>query len=208
METGEAPITIEEKQLTVKQRKFADLYVGSCNLNATRAAIAAGYSEKTAYSIGHENLRKPEIRFYIEKRLSEITLSRNEVLMRLTRIASGSVEDLLDDDGKFDFKTAKRSGKLALIKKLKVKPLQGKAETNIDSESPETTHPETFEEVEFEMYSAHEALRDLGKYHKLFIERHEVKSTVSAYIMTKEEWERDTNRKLGEVQDQVDKFDE
>jgi phage terminase small subunit len=186
MQNGQGPVTEEEITLTGKQKKFAEFYVGECNFNATKAAIAAGYSEKTAYSIGHENLRKPEIRFYIEKRLAETTLTRNEVLARLTAIATGSVEDVSDDEGNFDFKIAKRTGKLPLIKKIKVKD----------------------GDIEFEMYSAHEALRDLGKYHNLFVERHEIKSTVSAYIMSKDEWERDTANKLGQVSDQLEKFDD
>ena len=45
--------------LTAKQEAFISEYL--VDLNATQAAIRAGYSEKTAYSIGHENLSKPEI---------------------------------------------------------------------------------------------------------------------------------------------------
>ena len=45
--------------LTEKQARFVAEYL--VDLNATEAAIKAGYSEKTAYSIGFENLRKPEI---------------------------------------------------------------------------------------------------------------------------------------------------
>ena len=47
------------KTLTPKQRRFIEEYL--IDLNATQAAIRAGYSEKTAYSIGQENLRKPVI---------------------------------------------------------------------------------------------------------------------------------------------------
>lgn len=50
--------------LTSKQQKFVDEYLK--DLNATQAAIRAGYSEKTAYSIGQENLKKPEIKKCIE----------------------------------------------------------------------------------------------------------------------------------------------
>jgi len=53
--------------LNDKQKLFIDEYVR--NPNATQAAIAAGYSKKTAYSIGDENLRKPEIKEEIQKRL-------------------------------------------------------------------------------------------------------------------------------------------
>ena len=51
--------------LTDKQKRFCEEYV--VDWNATRSAIAAGYSEKTAYSIGQENLKKPEIEEYIGK---------------------------------------------------------------------------------------------------------------------------------------------
>lgn len=47
------------KKLTAKQQTFVNEYI--VDLNATQAAIRAGYSEDTAYSIGHENLSKPEI---------------------------------------------------------------------------------------------------------------------------------------------------
>jgi phage terminase small subunit len=45
--------------LTAKQQRFVDEYLK--DLNATQAAIRAGYSKKTAASIGQENLTKPEI---------------------------------------------------------------------------------------------------------------------------------------------------
>jgi phage terminase small subunit len=55
--------------LTAKQRAFCDEYL--IDLNATQAAIRAGYSEKTAYSIGNENLNKPEISDYLVKAKAE-----------------------------------------------------------------------------------------------------------------------------------------
>lgn len=55
--------------MTEKQKLFCEEYLIS--LNATQAAIKAGYSEKTAYSIGNENLKKPEIQEYIQKRLKK-----------------------------------------------------------------------------------------------------------------------------------------
>jgi phage terminase small subunit len=50
--------------LNPKQQKFCEEYL--IDLNATQAAIRAGYSKKTAYAIGSENLTKPEIHAYIE----------------------------------------------------------------------------------------------------------------------------------------------
>lgn len=46
-------------KLTAKQQRFIQEYL--IDLNATQAAIRAGYSEKTARFIGHENLTKPHI---------------------------------------------------------------------------------------------------------------------------------------------------
>jgi phage terminase small subunit len=51
-------------ELTAKQRRFVEAYDG----NARKAAIAAGYSEKTADAIGRENLRKPTILAAIKAR--------------------------------------------------------------------------------------------------------------------------------------------
>lgn len=53
-------------KLTAKQQRFVDEYL--IDLNATQAAIRAGYSEKTAFSIGTENLRKPLIQKAIQQR--------------------------------------------------------------------------------------------------------------------------------------------
>lgn len=58
--------------LTAKQQRFVEEYLK--DLNATQAAIRAGYSQKTAASIGQENLRKPEI----EKALREATQERSQ----------------------------------------------------------------------------------------------------------------------------------
>lgn len=56
--------------LTAKQKLFIQEYLK--DLNATQAAIRAGYSEKTAAETGYENLRKPQIAAEIEKRQAEI----------------------------------------------------------------------------------------------------------------------------------------
>jgi len=59
-------------KLSHKQEMFCREYL--LDLNATQAAIRAGYSKNTAYSIGHENLKKPEI----SDRISELLVNRIE----------------------------------------------------------------------------------------------------------------------------------
>ena len=77
--------------LTLKQQRFADEYIISGN--ATQAATLAGYSKKTARSIGQENLTKPDIKKYIDERLEELESSKiakqDEVLQYLTSIMRG-----------------------------------------------------------------------------------------------------------------------
>lgn len=74
--------------VTEKQKRFCDEYL--TDLNATQAAVRAGYSKKTAYSIGEENLRKPEIKEYIEKRMAEkesqLIADQDEVMRYLTAV--------------------------------------------------------------------------------------------------------------------------
>ncbi|MBQ7006861.1 MAG: terminase small subunit, partial [Oscillospiraceae bacterium] len=74
--------------MTTKQMRFCDEYL--IDLNATQAAIRAGYSEKTARAIGAENLTKPNIREYIEKRLAEkesaLIADQDEVLKYLSSV--------------------------------------------------------------------------------------------------------------------------
>ena len=64
------------KQLTPKQQRFVDEYL--IDLNATQAAIRAGYSKKTAPGIGCENLIKPNIADAIAKAQEKRT-ERTEV---------------------------------------------------------------------------------------------------------------------------------
>lgn len=84
--------------LTPKQKKFADEYIISGN--STEAAKAAGYSKKTAYSIGNENLKKPEISKYIDERLRQIEddkiATAAEVLKFYTKVMRGEINDQFD----------------------------------------------------------------------------------------------------------------
>lgn len=77
--------------MTAKQKRFCDEYLVDCN--ATQAAIRAGYSEKTAYAVGSENLRKPEIKDYIDERLKQMQdrtiADAAEVMKYLTSVMRG-----------------------------------------------------------------------------------------------------------------------
>ena len=74
--------------MTEKQKLFCEEYLIS--LNATQAAIKAGYSKKTANRIASENLSKLDIQEYIQKRLKEkedaLIAKQDEVLKTLTAV--------------------------------------------------------------------------------------------------------------------------
>ncbi len=156
--------------LTNKQEKFVNEYLK--DYNATQAALRAGYSPKTAYAIGSENLKKLEIIEAVRQK----TMDSAEVLANLTDIARGNITDLMDvttsgftlelmekdEQGEYVIKPQSK-----LIKKIKQKvtTILGKKESDDDKEIVET---------EIELYSAQEALVTLGKYHKLFTDRAEV----------------------------------
>lgn len=106
------------RPLSARQRVFVAEYLKG--FNATAAAVAAGYSERSAASIGHENLRKPEIAAEIERRLAELTMSTDEALLRLTEQGRGAHTAFIDDAGQVDLAGLKAAGLGHLIKSTKV----------------------------------------------------------------------------------------
>jgi hypothetical protein len=82
--------------LTAKQRKFVAHYLAS--LNASQAARQAGYSEKTAGQIGHENLKKPEIAAAVSAGMALQAMPAEEILARLSAQARGDMSDFLRVD--------------------------------------------------------------------------------------------------------------
>ena len=83
-------------ELTEKQKRFIDYYIETSN--AAESARRAGYSEKTADRIGHENLKKLEN--YIQERLEQLNddriASAKEVLQYFTTIMRDKKEDTND----------------------------------------------------------------------------------------------------------------
>lgn len=77
--------------LNDKQQRFCDEYL--IDLNATQAAIRAGYSKKTAYSQGQRLLKHAEAKIYIEARMAEkekeLIADQDEVLKYLTNVLRG-----------------------------------------------------------------------------------------------------------------------
>jgi phage terminase small subunit len=133
--------------LTDKQRVFVEQYL-TC-WNASEAARRAGYSEKSAGSIGFENMKKPEIRAVIDQRLTDYQMGADEVIARLSALATADMADFLVPSGRgvrIDLKRAKTLGKLHVIRKY----------TKTDTGTT------------LELYDVKDALVQLGRHHALF----------------------------------------
>jgi phage terminase small subunit len=89
----------KHENLTDKQAMFCKEYL--IDLNATQAAIRAGYSEATAQVIGSENLSKPiiqaEIQDLIKKRSERTEITSDMVLKELAKIGFSNIAEFTDN---------------------------------------------------------------------------------------------------------------
>ena len=89
--------------LTEKQKAFVREYL--VDLNATAAAKRAGYSEKTAYSVGNENLTKPEISKAIQKAMQErqerTQVTQDMVVQEISKVAFKDAADFSESELKY-----------------------------------------------------------------------------------------------------------
>ena len=87
-------------RLTRKQQRFVEEYL--IDLNATQAAIRAGYSANTAKEIAYENLTKPHIRARVDEALAERSkrtgINQDRVVRELARIAFVNAPDVINMD--------------------------------------------------------------------------------------------------------------
>jgi phage terminase small subunit len=94
-------VGVDVSNLSPKQLLFVKEYL--VDLNATKAAIRAGYSEKTAQQIGTENLLKPVISAAIKdemaKREERTEITQDKVLNELAKIGFFDIRKLLDSEG-------------------------------------------------------------------------------------------------------------
>jgi len=89
------------KGLTAKQARFVDEYL--IDLNATQAAIRAGYSKNSAAQQGWDLLRKPEIAAVIQERRKEliekVRVTQEMVVLELAALAFANMIDYIGIGG-------------------------------------------------------------------------------------------------------------
>lgn len=150
-------------KLTAKQERFIDEYL--IDLNATQAAIRAGYSEKTAYAIGNENLKKPDIQNVINEKLKskqDATIAdQEEVLRTLTKI----------------LRREEKENTVVVLKKHKSSYDKNGKKKIVDEESPEVV------EIPAKLSDVNKAAELLGKRYGLFTENVKLDGEVGVNII-------------------------
>lgn len=109
--------------MTKKQKRFVEEYL--IDLNATQAAIRAGYSIDSAEQIGYQLLQKTSVSNEISKAMAERSkrtgISQDRVLMELAKLAFVKITDVVDmDNAKVKENAAEED--LACIQSVKIKP--------------------------------------------------------------------------------------
>ena len=152
--------------LTKKQRDFIAAYVESWH--ATDAAIAAGYSQRSAASIGSENLKKPEISAAIEAHITAI-MPKGEVVQRLAAIARGDMTDFFTLAEEEVVLSEQRRGEIVTTETVKRTVMRLDLEKAAKEKQLHLIKSYTFTDKgqRIELYDAHGALRDFMKIHGL-----------------------------------------
>ncbi len=162
--------------LTAKQRTFVDEYL--VDLNATQAAIRAGYNQKTAHSIGHENLSKPEIASAIQTAMDEraerTQITADRVLQEIARIGFSDIRKVLTAGGNLLNPNDWGDDVAASVASIELVQRRGQKNDDGDDE------PETVTKIK--IWDKNSALEKLGKHLKLFTDKVEHSGGVTVMV--------------------------
>ena len=155
--------------MTAKQERFVEEYL--IDLNATQAAIRAGYSPDSARDIGCENLTKPNIKAAIDRAMAERSrrtgINQDRVIQEIAKLAFLNPVDVIDMDEATVRGEAHRDD-TACIASVKVK--------NIPTDDGAIT------EREVKTYDKLKALELLGKHLGMFTDKLKVEGGVPVVL--------------------------
>lgn len=164
------------RKLTAKQQTFVNEYI--VDLNATQAAIRAGYSEETASSIGSENLGKPEIsdaiQVALDLRADRTRITADRVLVEVAKLGFANIKDIFTSGGQLKNLSALPDEVAAAIQSVEV--VTRRVAGGEDNEV-EYVH-------KIKMADKKASLELLGKHLKLFADRTEVTGADGAPLIT------------------------
>lgn len=155
--------------LTKKQKAFVQEYL--IDLNATQAAIRAGYSTASARQIADENMSKPDIKNAIEKALAERSkrtgVNADRIVQELAKIAFINPTDVINMDEATVKGEANRDD-TAAISSVKVKTIP--------------TDDGNITEREVKTYDKIKALELLGKHIGMFTDKFKIEGAIPVVI--------------------------
>lgn len=155
--------------MTKKQKLFVEEYL--IDLNATQAAIRAGYSPDSAQQMGSENLSKPVIKNAIDRAIAERSrrtgINQDRVLLELAKVAFLNPIDVINMDGATIRGEANRDD-TACIASVKVKTIP--------------TDDGAITEREVKTYDKLKALELLGKHLGMFTDKLKVDGGIPVVI--------------------------
>lgn len=166
-----------ENELTPKQRAFVREYL--IDLNATQAAIRAGYSEDTARAIGAENLTKPDIASAIEaamkSRAERTDITADRVLKELAKIGFADIRKAVKwQSAMITEEDNPDGGDIAVIKTVVTNTVQMVASDELDDETAaaiaEVSQNATGG-VKIKLHDKRAALVDIGRHLGMFKDR-------------------------------------
>lgn len=160
--------------MNARQERFVAEYL--IDLNATQAAIRAGYSAKTAQQIGSENLSKPVIAAAIAagqaKAADKAGVTAERIVTELAKLGFSNMQDYMkstaDGDPYLDFSNLTRDQAAAL------------SEVTVEDFKDGRSDQREVRRVKFKLADKRAALVDLGKHLGMFIDRSENKTTLAA----------------------------
>jgi phage terminase small subunit len=166
-----------ENELTPKQRAFVREYL--IDLNATQAAIRAGYSENTAYSIGQENLKKPEIEKAIsqamELRAKRTDITADRVLKELAKIGFADIRRAVKwQSSLIHEEDNPEGGDIAIIKTIVTNQVQLVSSEEIDDDTAAAVSEISQNStggLKIKLHDKRAALVDIGKHLGMFTDK-------------------------------------
>lgn len=159
--------------MTPKQERFVQEYL--IDLNATQAAIRAGYSVKTARQIGEQNLSKLDVASAIsqaqEKRAARTEITQDMVLRELAKVGFQDPRKLMVWGG--ESSQFIPSDELDDDTAATVASVKSKTRTAY----PKEGEPEVTVELEIKTYDKVQALTQIGRHLGMFHDRQTVDLT-------------------------------
>ncbi|MGC4018932.1 MAG: terminase small subunit [Muricomes sp.] len=151
--------------MTAKQQRFVEEYL--IDLNATQAAIRAGYSPATAEQTASRLLSNVKVKAEVDKAMAERSkrtgINQDRVIQELAKIGFSKITDVIDPETAKIKKSASEDD-LACIQSIKIKPNEWGTEREV------------------KMYDKKSALVDLGRHLGLFKDKLELDADLELNI--------------------------